>query len=146
MPDNKEDAYYFLGKALHFMQDLWNPYHTSSMVHYINPEDDSGFAHDSDHSDYEEWANEAIGQNRRSFTETNITFNWTGSITELGLSAATETNIPFGDARWEWHEGANALAPDYWQLNRNVNDLKSYIKKSQRDSAIVLYMFWQSVK
>ncbi|MHB9095117.1 MAG: phospholipase C/P1 nuclease family protein, partial [Eubacteriales bacterium] len=146
---NKSDAYHSLGKAVHYMQDLENHYHSSSMIDYRMAE--VGVAHDSDHSEYEKWANGQISLDRNAFTETTVTFDWTGTVSDLGINAAERSNIPFGDPRWKEHKAEHWYNADYWYLKEDnnpkpyIDDLKSFIKQSERDGARIIYMFWQSI-
>ena len=149
-PLDYSTAFYTLGRAVHFIQDLNNPYHASNMIADIGIRERGIQKKWSDHAKYETWTNDTVQSDRIKYTETSMTFSGSTDINAFGRETALRTHIP--DEDWQYDkevavdENLHPFTVKIYKLEPNETRLLGYIKASERDTAQILYSFYLDVK
>lgn len=115
----KTDAFYALGKSLHYLQDMNNPHHASNKT-----------AVNSNHLDYEKWAND----NKWNYQYTSGGF-YSYSGTAYGFSVNSSVN-----AKNYYTDVNNSNDKSQWSFATDMN-----LWRAQKTSAGLIGLFFGSV-
>ncbi|MHB9095942.1 MAG: RHS repeat-associated core domain-containing protein, partial [Eubacteriales bacterium] len=123
---DKIEAARAIAWALHFLEDMSNPYHTSDKV--------GGPLGNSNHSAYEDWADRNVSNKVVSVVRESVPY------ADISKQLALESHHR---AESQWQKGrANGL----YYLPYNDSDLGFYFDQARKYGTQLLYTFYDAVK